>query len=417
MGRRARHEVPAIVWGLNVNGLAVARCLGRHGVPVVGVTDDPSAPEARSRYLRAVWRVDSLEADLPRVLHDRLAGAGGERPVLLPVVEGAVARLAEHRDELAAFCRFAMPDAGLVRQLLDKHGFDSLARRSGLPVPRTETVADRPSLEAVAGELRYPVILKPVVKLEGVPVAGGGKAWILGDPEELLAAYDRLAAVEPRAVVQELVEGGDDEVWFCLHYVDAAGRVRATFTGRKIRQWRPLCGGTASCEPAEAPQAAELSRRFFESVGFFGICSMEFKRDPRDGRFWAIEPTVCRTDWQSAIADANGVPIPYLAYLDLLERPLPRLRPKRRRRWVNLGHDRLAAHHYRMRGELGRLRWLWSIRPPVRGAYWAVDDLGPFVAVARRALRERLARRRARGSGGPDGDADRDASRESAPSR
>lgn len=387
--------MPAIVWGLNVNGLAVARCLGRHGVAVIGVTDDPGAPETRSRYLREVWRVDSLEEDLPRVLRERWGGTKGDRrrPVLLPVVEGAVARLAEHHDELAALCRFAMPEPELVVELLDKQKFDRRARGAGLPTPRTEVVTDRARLEAVAGELRPPYILKPAVKLEGAPVAGGGKAWILGDPGELLAAYDRLAVVEPRAVVQELVPGGDDDVWFCLHYVGRDRRVCATFTGRKIRQWRPLCGGTASCEPAPAPRVAELSQRFFESVGFFGICSMEFKRDPRDGRFLAIEPTVCRTDWQSAIADANGVPIPYLAYLDLLDLPLPRLRPQRRRRWVHLAHDRLAAHAYRLRGELGRLRWLWSIRPPVRGAYWALDDPGPFVELVRRAMGSRLRRR------------------------
>jgi hypothetical protein len=54
---------------------------------------------------------------------------------------------------------------------------------------------------------------------------------------------------------------------------------------------------------------------------------------------------------------------------------------------VEFGTDRLAAHYYRERGELGRLAWLWSIRPPVRGAYFALDDPKPFLRILRRTLR------------------------------
>ena len=60
------------------------------------------------------------------------------------------------------------------------------------------------------------------------------------------------------------------------------------------------------------------------------------------------------------------------------------------RRWVYLGWDRLAAAYYRKRGELGRIGWLWSIRPPVQGAVFALDDLGPLEEALELPIRELL---------------------------
>ena len=56
----------------------------------------------------------------------------------------------------------------------------------------------------------------------------------------------------------------------------------------------------------EDPRLVTMTADFFQRVGMTGACSMEFKRDPRDGEYYMIEPTVCRTDWQNAVADANG---------------------------------------------------------------------------------------------------------------
>jgi predicted ATP-grasp superfamily ATP-dependent carboligase len=180
------------------------------------------------------------------------------------------------------------------------------------------------------------------------------------------------------------VPGGDDQVYFTLQYCDEKGTTLARFTGRKLRQWRPHCGGTASCEPAGAPELEERAAAFFEGVGMAGLCSVEYKRDHRDGAFYMIEPTVGRTDWQSAIADLNGVPLPYIAYCHLAGDPLPKWRRSRRAtRWVDWRADRKAAAYYRERGELSRRAWLWSIRWPVRGAYWAFDDPGPWLAILR----------------------------------
>ena len=148
-----------------------------------------------------------------------------------------------------------------------------------------------------------PIILKPFVKSSALAAAGAKKAYVLESAEDLLSTWERFAEVEPRWIVQRFVPGGDADVYFCLQYYNRVGEPLASFVGRKLRQWPPHCGGTALAEPSDEEGPAELATRFFRSVGFAGgISSMEYKRDPRDGSYWLIEPTVCRTDWQSGLA-------------------------------------------------------------------------------------------------------------------
>ena len=137
----------------------------------------------------------------------------------------------------------------------------------------------------------------------------------------------------------------------------------------------------------------EITTRFFTDVGYQGLGSMEYKRDPRDGRLVAVEPTVCRTDWQSAVADCNGVPIPWIAYCDLAGFELPPFQQGRVPcKWVELDSDRCSAEVSRRAGTLGRLEWALSLRPPVRGAWWSFEDPGPSLAIVGARLRGRLAR-------------------------
>lgn len=387
----SKHDIPAIITSLNVNGLAVARTLGRHGVPVIGIHDNNTDPETCTRFVTEHWRADGSR--LVETLLERATQFSGRKPVLLPITDDAVTAIAENLAALREFYKVPMPDPDLVLELLDKRGFDRIARQMNLPVPNTWYVKDRGELATLSQEIAFPCILKPQEKTPAYFIAGGLKAYVLQDLDSLLAAYETFCEVEPRAVVQQFIPGGDNEVYFCLQTCAADHSAILPFAGRKLRQWRPHCGGTSSCEPLEHARLIELTADFFERVGMLGPCSMEFKRDPRDGTYYMIEPTVCRTDWQSAVADANGVPVVYGTYCVALglAPPAPPPRPGRRR-WVLFGSDRLSADYYIRRGELGRLAWLWSIRPPIRCGYFALDDWGPWLAICKSTLRRACAK-------------------------
>src|SRR5918997_1211405 len=65
-------STPAVIFKLDRNvmhhgGLGAIRSLGRLGVPVYGVHEDPLAPAARSRYLHGRWIWQPPADDVERV--------------------------------------------------------------------------------------------------------------------------------------------------------------------------------------------------------------------------------------------------------------------------------------------------------------------------------------------------------------
>ncbi len=112
---RGDTSTPAVVLKFDQNvmhhgGLGVIRSLGRLGVPVYGVHEEPWAPAASSRYLsgRYYWR-PSL-ADTGRVLAglQLLARRIGSPAVLIPTDDAGSIFLAEHGGELRE--SFLFPD-------------------------------------------------------------------------------------------------------------------------------------------------------------------------------------------------------------------------------------------------------------------------------------------------------------------
>lgn len=324
----AKGSLPAaIIIGGDINGLGVARSLGGRGFPVTLVTTPGKDPAAATQYARTVV-LPSLEgSELIQGLR-KLAAGQETKPVLFLTQEKSVSTVAEARDEIASLYRFDMPSADLMTRLMDKSGFQSMAEAGGHPIPRTVHLTSLDQLDAALATLDFPCVLKPAGRDPRYD-RRYKKAYKLERPEELLDLARRILPHYPDLIIQEWIEGGDGNIFFCLQYLSDSGQRVASFVGRKLRSWPPRVGGTASCLPA--PEAAEelaaLTQAFFNSVGFFGMGSMEFKRDARTGRFLMIEPTVGRTDFQEEVATLNGCNIPMLAYAHLAGTAPPREAP------------------------------------------------------------------------------------------
>src|SRR5690606_28432494 len=97
------------------------------------------------------------------------------------------------------------------------------------------------------------------------------KAYLCHSAEELLADYAVFARWEPEVLVQEWIPGGDGDIHFSFHYFDSAGHEVTSFEGRKIRQFIPECGVTASAVGVPTSEVSDISRRILGDVACRGF--------------------------------------------------------------------------------------------------------------------------------------------------
>jgi D-aspartate ligase len=374
----------AVVVGLdNITGLQTARILADRGVRVFGVAANRRHFGARTNACVEVVEsrlsgpalVDTLRRLMPRL--------GPEPAVLVPCTDGAVWSLSLHRDELLDHYRLPLSDHDGVDLLMDKVRFADHAKMHGLAAPRTEVLRSRADAEKAAEVLSWPSLVKPPVKAEAWLSQTSAKGIPVQGPAELLDVYDRVAGWAPVLLAQEWVEGPEDGLFSCNAYFDATGTPLVTFVARKLRQWPPQVGTSASGEECRNDEVLEETLRVFGSVGFHGLAYLEMKRDSRTGAMSIIEPNVGRPTGRSAIAEGGGVELVYTAYCDAAGLPVPPPDERTQRyvgaTWLDLRRDVQAAVVGMRRGELTAREWVTSLRGRRTHAIWSARDPRPFV--------------------------------------
>ncbi len=310
----------AIVAGADACGLGVIRSLGQRGVPIIVMDTDPARPGMRSRYAR---RVVAKALSGPRFIESLLEVRGqlGHCPVLFLLSDAQVRTVSESFSQVANAFQIRLPSQKRVSQLLHKSGFQQMAEEQGFSVPGAVAVRGEADFAGL-GSMRFPAVVKPGMK-EAFLSGKAPRARRVRSREEAEAVCRAVLPIVPDLIVQEWVEGAESDIYFCLQYRGEGGKTISSFTGRKLRCWPPLTGSTASCVAAPEVEAhlSRVTDEFFLENKVVGMCSMEFKRDRVSGRFFMIEPTIGRVDWQEEVATLNGRNIPLAAYCHELGLP------------------------------------------------------------------------------------------------
>lgn len=373
----------AVVIGVqHVTALNTVWSLAQMDVPVLGITSHPTSPIARTRKCKMVHCPDVNSDALIDTLVD-LGPSFDGKAVLFPCSDDQVSVISEKRELLAPYYRFNLPSKEVVRMLLRKTEFASYARLHGYPIPKTLIIDRSTNLSACVGEFRFPCLLKPDNKTAQWNQHNRvNKMLRIRDEEEGLKIISKALQWVDRLVLQEWITGEDSNVYFCLMYFDRNSEPRATFVGRKIRQWLPEIGSTAIAEKRFSSTVLNESVRLFKALHYKGLGSVEFKLDPEDRRFKITEPTVGRPNFQSYVAVANGINIPYVAYCDLIGKSITVLdQPDRTGcvKWIDEWHDYQSSLSYWRQGKLTLRDWARSVSGPRRYALFSLSDPLPFI--------------------------------------
>ena len=377
---------PVILLGGRANALSVARQIGRLGAAVCALAE-PGAFVVHSRYCRhldvggngAAWERFLLGHE-----SDALHGA-----LVLACSDEGIELIARRRDDLAE--RFLLDESNPHAQLmmLNKLSTYRAAREAGVPTPGFWVAESREQLEAVRGELTFPLIVKP--RLSHVFEAKTGKKLlIVRNYDEVAAAVGAIARTGTSAILMEMIPGPDDRLCSYYTYLDEDSRPLFHFTKRIIRRY-PLLTGTACYHVTDRiPEAAELGNRLFRHVGLRGLANVEFKRDARDGKLKLIECNARFTASDCLVA-RSGINLAAFVYCRLTGRETPAMDDYRvgMRLWDPV-RDFQAALAMRRKGEMTLWRWVKSVCHRQTFPYFQWSDPAPAMARLTAPLRKKL---------------------------
>ncbi len=370
-----------LVLGLLPAGLALARSLGRAGIPVHGGVFRRNEFGLRSRYLRdrcVATDADELTRDR-RMLAFLRALAGRDRAILIPERDEHVDFVLRNWEEIAAVADVPLPaDPDVVTRLRRKDLLPLAAAEAGIAAPATFPVTTEASLRAA--ELVPPFLLKPVEGQE-YAMRFGDKAVVAESVDEAVAAWRRAREAGFELILQELIPDSHDQVFSLFAYVAQTGEPLATVVGRKVRQGPLRFGTSAVFEIRFDPQVLELGLRLLDSSGYRGFAHVEFALDPRDGMFKVLEVNTRLPVW-AGIAMNHTFDVARTAYDDLSGLPSTARETFRGDlAWIYLAKDLWVSAQMARRRELSLREFLaHHIRTGKVRAVFAADDPLPALA-------------------------------------
>jgi D-aspartate ligase len=342
----------AIVLGGNFVALGIVRSLGARGIPTWVFDAD------RSKSIAQFSRYTTRFIETKEAITDVLLREGREHRlngwVLFPVADDYVEILSANHRSLSSIYRVTTAPPEVTRFALDKRLTYRRANELGIAAPWTSVANSLAELEAEG--IPYPVILKPAINHHFFPQTNI-KALPVENPPELQRAFAQMSRYIPpnEILVQERIPGGgENQFSFCAVCQD--GRAYASLVAQRRRQY-PVEFGNASTfvETTSQPLVEAAGRRFLESVGFDGVAEVEFKFDPRDGKYKILDVNPRIWGWHT-LGKAAGMDFPYLLWRQAVGLPVAPIETHHTAAWIREITDFVAIAKSRNRmAEVKRL--------------------------------------------------------------
>lgn len=363
----------ALVIGGNLNGLSIARSLGRRGVPVWVVSPPNVRLASFSRYTRRTlpWPAGDDETQVECLL-EVAARNNLDQWVLFPTSDESAALLSRFHSRLSRRFRVSAPTWDVLRWAYDKRLTYRLAADQHVDYPTTFYPLTGADLEKVNCE--FPAILKPAIHAS-INRLTEDKAWRAANRDELVAKYREARDLMPAdlILVQEMIPGGG-EAQFSYAALCCDGKPIAWLTARRTRQY-PIDFGYSSSfvETLDVPEIVAPSERLLAAMHYNGIVEVEYKFDARNGRYKLLDINPRLWTW-SPLGGRAGMDFPYLLWKMMQGIPVARQTAPVGVRWVRMSTDIPAAFQEMLRGRLNLRSYLRSLRGPLQFALVSADD-------------------------------------------
>jgi predicted ATP-grasp superfamily ATP-dependent carboligase len=370
----------ALLLGLDLHQLGVARSLGRRGIIVDGIDSEHYPIGNLSRYCRRIRAPKLNEEDK---LLDFLLDYGKNlknKPIIFSG-DRYTFFIMRYREKIETLFEIPLPPNDVLNKILDKRKLYKSMMTDGIPIPTTFFPECEDDLIEISKKIAFPCILKPS---NSVNFYKHFRLKVLeaNNLAELIDGFHMMRKEGEEVIVQEIIPGGDDRLYTMGSYLDESSNVIAVFSGRKLRQYPIRYGLCSLGESVYEPEVVELGTRLLQGMGYHGISQVEFKKDERDDKFKLIEINARTWTWHM-LATACGVDLSYVAYCDKAGLGLPAIRTPHIEglKWICVFTDLISASKYLCNGELSIKEWIKSLRGKKKFALWACDDPMPVAGL------------------------------------
>jgi len=367
----------AVILGGTHGALAVARSLGRKGIPVVLVTDDHPLPKL-SRYVRRClgWP-GALSPQAADWLISFAAGHGLQNWLLIPCADAEVKCVAEHIARLRTVFTVVSSGWADLQKVCDKQLLAKTAAAAGIAFPRDYQV--RSEDDAARVEVQFPVVLKPAMRMERNAFTAS-KAWRANSRGELKKLYREAASLvgHDNVVVQELIPGGGEAQlsYAALWHGNAPV---AEMTARRTRQYPVEFSYTSTFVEVVDNDAVRIAgRKLLSSIRFDGLVEIEFKFDARDGSYKVLDVNPRAWSWIALCEDA-GLNLPVLMRDIAHGKAVEPAQARNGQAWMHLSRDIVVAAQLVLRGDLNAGEYFRTLCHRLSFAAFAWDDPMPGI--------------------------------------
>ena len=388
-------SLPVLVLQMQNHGsLGAVRSLGRLGVPVYGVHATSRPTASYSKYCRKVFALDldrtPAEQSVARLLD--IARNIGAMPLLMATTDESALFIAQNASRLREGFMFPYNPVQVVWSLYNKKAMYFLAKRLSIPTPETVFPESRKDVLDFCERSQFPVMLKASDNIQTSRHAGR-KMVIAQSKEELIDQYNAMEdGSNPSLMIQEYIPGKDDSVWMLDGYFDENSECLFSITAKKIHQIPVYTGMTALGICLPNPEIEEATKTLVKAVGYKGILDIGYRYDARDHRYKLLDvnPRLGAT-FRLFVAD-NSMDVTRAEYLHFTGQPVAAGNMCPGRKWILEDADLRSCIRYYRDGALTLRDWLGSYRGIQECAWYAPDDMMPFLRVCSSLLHETVSK-------------------------
>jgi predicted ATP-grasp superfamily ATP-dependent carboligase len=271
-----------------LNTLAIVRYLGKEGIGIHILGNNNNLSISRySKYCNGYYNGPDIEDERDYMRFILKILEKEKINILIPVSYKATSIAAKYKDEINKVSKVEVADYDKVQIALNKRSTYELAKRIGVPCPKTFYPKTMKELEKMGDEISYPAVIKWIFEVgHNIVAIAENKSELFKKYKDICKKYKPITEFLP--MIQEFIEADKEQV-YCISALYQGGKCKRIFMQKQIRNI-PVRGGTCSyAQSCYFQEIKNYSLKLLDYLDWHGVANIEFKLDRRDNLFKLME--------------------------------------------------------------------------------------------------------------------------------